>query len=169
MSANLYLLASWKAVSSRKTQLVVKFMSVFSQLWTQSRRSWVFSWLFRSTGWNRAFLRDKLQCSFTKSNKVLLDTLNSVNICFNFFITSSRTTEGFSSMHSIITFLWSSWRIRGRPVFLRYSKMLSGSLLYFSIHFCTVRTWIPSCFAAAAAFIHLSNNSLKNLTLSWSE
>ncbi|EIE87743.1 hypothetical protein RO3G_12454 [Rhizopus delemar RA 99-880] len=40
----------WKADSSRKTQFLVKSRSVLSHLRTQSKRSWIFSSLFRSMG-----------------------------------------------------------------------------------------------------------------------
>lgn len=81
----------------------------------------------------------------TKSNKVLLDTFNSVNTCLRCFIMSSKTTEGFPSMHSRITFLCSSLRISGQPVFLRFSKILFSPFLY-----CTNMNPKPFCSSCRA-------------------
>lgn len=59
-------------------------------------------WKAGSSRRRQFFVKSKLQWLFTKSNKVVLNIFSSLNICFNFFIISSKTTEGFSSIHSRI-------------------------------------------------------------------
>lgn len=98
---------------------------------------------------------------------------------------ASRDFESFELVHQMLChllyncgrilvskvckgFLCSSVRTCLQPLFLPFSKILSGHSSYYLAHLCAVRTWISNSLAAAEALKHLSNFSLKNLAFSWS-
>lgn len=112
-----------------------------------------------------SFLWEKLQHFLTIWFTVLLNTLSPVDSYLNYSTACSKTADGFSSVHSRINMLPIE-----RTWIVSLSMFLKDGIrffLYCLTHLYALRVWTTSCFAAAEALWHFSNDNLKKSILSW--